>query len=443
MTSLRTGFLGLILGLSLVSTANAATTLMEANDWKVQIGGFLETDLIMDSTRSFNETVGNNPVALPGTANGENGRTAMSARHSRLSFTITPPVQDDWKSKGYLEMDFMGYQPNANAAAAPSVSEATFYQNPSLRFRHAYFSAERNGWSYLVGQGWSLFGWQPTYVVTTLAPSPGPGILYARAPQFTVIKTMAGDTNTWQAGLSIARPAQRDSNMPNIDLGVRWALTGYKSGFGTSTSDQKVESLSVGLSGTFRQFVTADTNATNSALSKTNGSAVAVNALIPIIPATEKDPSNTLTLTAEYSAGSGYNDQLSNSGLGLTTFNGSGSSRANQVSLDGGYGNFNGADFELTKLQSTAAQLQYHFATETPTFVTLGYSELSSSNAKDLGATYDKTKMVNANIFHDLTKQIRVGFEYAKYTTTYTLAGDAQERSPENNRYMLAGYFRF
>lgn len=432
MTSLHKGFLGIVLSLSLASQAQAAVTLMDQNDWKVLFGGFVETDVIMDTTRSFNESVGNAAVADRDTVAGQNGRTAFSDRNSRLAFTLLPPVQNDWKTKGYFELDFLGYEPSIGAGT--TVSESAFYSNPAIRIRHANFTMEKNGWNFLVGQSWSLFGWQPYYVLTTASVAPGPGILYQRNLQLTMIKSMAGDENTLQAGVSIARPTQRDSNTPNIDLGLRWALNGYRSGFAGATGDAKAESLSVGLSGTFRQFVSADSAATNSALTKTSGSAFAADILVPLVPANDKDVSNTLTLTAEYSAGTGYGDELPgwSGGIGAIGTN-------STTYLDGGIGVASAAGgLDLVKLQTTSAQLQYHFSTEIGMFLTAGYSETTSSNVKELGGTYDKTNMTYVNLFKDLTNQIRVAAEYSVYKTSYVVG-----TTPENDRYQLSAYFRF
>src|SRR5437868_6806827 len=106
------------------SASRAATTILEKDDWKVQMSGFVEADAVNDSTRGFTESIGNAPVTRPGTYNGDNGRTMFSARNSRLGFTILPPVQDDWRSKGVLEFDFLGYLP----AVGSGVSESGFYQ---------------------------------------------------------------------------------------------------------------------------------------------------------------------------------------------------------------------------------------------------------------------------------------------------------------------------
>lgn len=59
--------------------------LLDRDDWKVLMGGFVGLDSITDSTRSFNESMGSAPVTR---STGE-GRTQFSVRNSRLGFTIS------------------------------------------------------------------------------------------------------------------------------------------------------------------------------------------------------------------------------------------------------------------------------------------------------------------------------------------------------------------
>src|SRR6185437_14115114 len=84
--------------LPLCKTASASVSLVDTDQWKVKMGGFIETDTINDSTRSFSEKIGNAPVARPDTLSGTNGREQFSVRNSRLGFDIIAPEQDGWKS---------------------------------------------------------------------------------------------------------------------------------------------------------------------------------------------------------------------------------------------------------------------------------------------------------------------------------------------------------
>src|SRR4051812_21094156 len=196
--------------------ANASVTLLDKDEWKVMLSGFAETDMINDNTRSLTEVAGNNPVDRLNSLAGDNGRTQFSVRNSRFAFTVLPPLQHDMKVKGYLEFDLLGYDPGVSTTQ-PTNTEASFYTNPTLRVRHAYVSSEKEGCQFLIGQYWTLFGWNPNYVMTTASVPPVSGNVYQRTPQVTFIHTSNwGEGDKIQYGLSVARPSERDSDIPNI-----------------------------------------------------------------------------------------------------------------------------------------------------------------------------------------------------------------------------------
>ena len=173
-----------------------------------------------------------------------------------------------------------------------------------MRARHFYMMAEANGWQLTAGQTWTLFGWQPYYFLITDSVAPVSGVLYQRTAQFTAVKTVdLGDPGKLSAGLSLVRPAQRDSRLPGLDAGVRWVYAGRKAGYaGMTSGDVKAQPLSVGLSGRLNEFAfnnTADTSATTHLM----GSAVALDAMIPVLGSASDDTGNTLAISGEASVG--------------------------------------------------------------------------------------------------------------------------------------------
>lgn len=439
--SLAIAFSLFFLGIS--GASHATITLVEKDDWKVLTSGFVEMDAFRDSRRSFTEVIANSPVDRPGTFSGENGRMQFSVRNSRLAFTFLPPQQGEWKSKGYLEFDLIGYDP---APSATTQSEGSFLTNPTFRMRHAYIDMQNNGWEVIAGQYWTLFGWEPTYVLTTASVPPAPGTVYQRTPQLTGMKTCAiGEQGKLQSGVSIARPSQRDSSMPNIDAGVKFSWAGLGSGFSSYVGDAKVEPMSVALSGTMRQFSTATSANVADGMTKSNGTAFAVNAMLPILPSSDgKDLSNTITVTGEFSSGKGYADAFPGWTGGLAQLPSGATGGASTSNIDAGQGGYDaGNSYQLVKLQSWNAEVQYHFPTEMHSFATAGYTQLSSSNINGLGPAktsplYDRTGLYFVNLFHDLTPQVRVAVEYAKVTTHYV-----DDVSASDDRYQISGYLRF
>jgi hypothetical protein len=62
---------GVITIVLLKALSATAVTLVEKDEWKVNLGGFVELDNIYDSTRSLPETLGNAPINRPSTVKGD------------------------------------------------------------------------------------------------------------------------------------------------------------------------------------------------------------------------------------------------------------------------------------------------------------------------------------------------------------------------------------
>jgi len=425
------------------SSALAQVTLYDQNQWKVTMGGFIELDTIYDTTRSLTEVAGSSALAKKGTFDGDNGRTQFSIRNTRLSFGVTAPVVDDWKTRGYLETDFLGYDPTV-ASSGTTNSEGSYYTSPTLRIRHAYLTGEKNGWQILAGQTWSLFGWQPNYVLATVSVAPVTGTLYQRSERIGVMKTVSGDTQSLQVAASFQRPTQRDGRIPNFDLGVKWSDDSRKGGFSSANSDIKTQPLSLGLSGTYRNYTYPTTTTSIDDSTSMAALALAANALIPIIASSDgKDVSHTLTAVGEFTVGQGYGDEFPSWSGGLAQLS---TAAAAPLNIDSGVGGYNSnGTFELVKLRTWNTQLQYHF--EGQTFMTAGYGQLWSSNMGDFAAgsgqtaskQYDRSEAKFVNLAHDFTPQMRVAFEFDQFTTHYS----ADNSVNHDNRYMIATYFRF
>lgn len=410
--------------------AHAMLTVFDKDDWKLGITGFVELDSIYDSTRSFNESPGNTPVSRFGTTNGDNGRTQMSLRNSRLALSLDAPEVDEWKTNGYIETDFLGYDPSA-----PAVTENAYFTNPTLRLRHAYFSVEKNGWQILAGQTWSLFGWQSGYFLSTVSVAPVAGMLYQRTPRASVIKTIdLGATHSVQTGVSLERPTQRDSTVPNVQAALKWMFAGRKSAYATPTGwDPRGVPMSVEVSGTFREYEFSNTI-------HQSGEAIATDIQIPILESHDKDLSNSITLTGEFTYGTGYGDEFSNWTGGLPQLS-TASNPPATTNLDPGLGGATQAGgFALVDLQTFNGQLQY-FLNNTQWF-TIGYAQLSSSNMAQFipsAGIYDKTEVYFVNAAHDFTPHVRVALEAAQFVTHY-LSDLSRAR---DNRVILSGFFRF
>lgn len=424
--------------------ARANLTLLEKDDWKVMMGGFVELDMIADSTRSFTEVVGNAPVSRGGTYAGDNGRTQFSIRNSRLGFTVLPPNAGDWKTKGYLEFDLFGFDPAPPGVISNgysvSNSESNFFTAGSLRVRHAYLTAENNGWQVLAGQYWTLFGWVPTYVLSTASVPPVVGTLYERTPQVMLMKNIeTNENNKLQAAISVTRPAERDSQYPGVDAGVRYSMGGRRSGFSSANSDINAEPMSLAVSGTFRDFEAPILGGGTTDKVNYAGYGVAVNGLIPVLASNDpKEYANTLSVLGEYTMGRGYADELPNWSGGIAQDPSTGNlANLNLDPGQGGYDVYGG--FNLVHLQTWNAQLQYHLPSGWDSFTTWGYGQLYSDNINNIvGGTYDRTQIFFGNFFHDFSKQIRAAIEYSQFRTHYV-----NSNVMINSRGQVSLWFRF
>jgi hypothetical protein len=439
-------------GIFSFSIAHASVNLIDANNWKIDMSGFAETDVIHDSRRSFSEKIGNSPVGRPDSVDGQNGKTQFSIRNSRLAFNVQAPLIEEWKTRAYYEFDLLGYDPTPG----PNNSEAAFYNNPTMRTRHLYANAEKGGWQFLTGQTWAMLGWQPTYFMPTIQVSPIPGMLYSRTTQLRAVKTFEGDTQTWQFAAGIMRPPQRDGNLPSLEAGARWTLNTWRAAFtGGATGGHKPQPASVGISGTLRNFeAPSNPYATpqTSATTKLTGSAVAIDFLAPILPSKDgKSFGNNLIVGGEFTIGKGYGDQLDgwtgNENNPLNAVNNKApmvNTPDANMNIDAGIGGFDGQNFGLINLQTWNIYAQYHLPEAMRMWVSVGYSELYSNNMTAFNinngskVSYNREQALFANVNHDFTDQFRAGLEYAHIKTGYTDGINA-----EDSRVQFSSWFIF
>ena len=88
-------------------------------------------------------------VARPGTYSATHGRLVFTARDSRLGFRLSAPAPAGFTATAVFEGDFLGSEPGifqntggTAPVAGTTNSEASFFQNPTFRIRHAYLKAE-------------------------------------------------------------------------------------------------------------------------------------------------------------------------------------------------------------------------------------------------------------------------------------------------------------
>ncbi|MDD5658365.1 MAG: hypothetical protein PHF00_14030, partial [Elusimicrobia bacterium] len=271
--------------LSLCLAGPAAAAESPLRNIALRFYGFIQTDIIADTTAGFNEEQGNSLVppraAAPGAPNsaGRHHRTQTSVRNSRVGLDLGLPKADGSDVRAVFEFDLMGNNaPNTQPGSSPKEqSERDFFNNPAVRLRHAFVSATRGAWNAKLGQTWSLLGWQPHYFPAEAIVQPGPGQLYRRFAQARITLTQV-IKETWEleTAADLAKPAQMDSGSPEFHAGARLASTRVK-GASISGASASMEALSAAVSCAFIPVRTAS-------LGSPTGEAVAFDIFFPVIP---------------------------------------------------------------------------------------------------------------------------------------------------------------
>lgn len=274
--------------------------------WRTRLYGFVELDGIHDSTQSFTEASLNAMIAPRGTYQGDNGRTQFTAKNSRVGLIIDAPAFHEIEASGKLNVDFFGAQPF-------DVTENDFNVVGTMRLRHAFLKLKTPVLDLLVGQHPTLLGWGGAgFYPGTVAFLGVVGQIYHHDAQLRLSKTVGGPALSLEAAVAAVRPAQRDAEIPDLEAGLRLAVNRWLGRTIQGNDRPEIVPLSVGVSGLYRRFAVAEYLELPRRALVTSGWGVAVNALVPVLPAQGADDfSNCLTFTGELSMGSGIADRYS------------------------------------------------------------------------------------------------------------------------------------
>jgi hypothetical protein len=262
--------------------------------------GFIELDMMHDSTQSFNDAVVNNTMARPESYAGQNPRTQFTARDSRVGLRLEAPAVSGVKTTALVEVDFFGNQ-------AANATEDEIFSAPSLRLRHAYVKFETPILDVLAGHTHDLFAWGGNgFYPQTTGFLGVPGEIFHRDPQLRLSKVLSTSALTLEIAVAATRPAQRNSEVPDGQGGLRLAVESWRGTNAGGASLPRSMPLSIGVSGIYRRFVVPAFTASAVNPNKTFGWGAAVNLFLPIIPASSaSNLSNALSVTAEATTGTG------------------------------------------------------------------------------------------------------------------------------------------
>jgi hypothetical protein len=463
------------------STGDRAADAMSiaVGKWSTTIYGFAETDVINDSTESFNDTAGNALIARPNgipplAANlqnnyaGNHGRTQMSIRNSRLGLRMRAPEVHRVRVSGLVETDFEGYLPAPNPTTGSS--ESQFFSSPTLRLRHAFVRVETPVVDLLVGQYWDLFGWQNVYHPNSVQVQGLPGELYSRDAQVRLSHAFESRVVNVEIALAARRPPSRDSQIPEGQGGLRIAFPGWTGVTTTGATATDILPASVALTGDYRQFGLPEFSSTPSRTVALTTEAVAVDVFIPVIPARRGHEANSLSLTGEFVTGNGISDLYTGLTGGITfpTYvNASSVSQAQSTTypqdIDNGMVTYD-LQGNLHPIQWTTfiAGLQYYLPfLDGHVWVSGNVARLQSNNISQFtrcstmatscledptmsyyplsnAQVFKSENFFDANLFWQAVPGVRFGFEYANFNQEY---GDGVHAI--NNRFQGSGFFIF
>jgi hypothetical protein len=288
--------------------------------WSIAFFGTIEVDYITDSTRSYNEIIGRDIVARDDTYEGTVGRTQFSMRNTRIGLLLDSPRIGSVTPSAVFQGDFAGNQPGTpyvipGVQVGSTISENAYYNSPTFRVRHAYLSLKNPYVDILAGHTFDVFGFQNYYLALSLLGLPNQ--VSTRTAQFRLSRTIgAGGPFSVDIAAEAARPVQRDSMIPDLMGGVRFAVNNWK---GITTPGNAVTiaaPLSLSVSGVTRQFkANAFAPPPAQGSNHTVGWGLSVDLFAPIIPARYADDrSNRLSIVGSFVIGTGIADLLSTGG---------------------------------------------------------------------------------------------------------------------------------
>jgi hypothetical protein len=423
--------------------------------WATTVYGFVEADMIADTTRSFFDLAGSGAVARSGSQAGDQGRFTMGIRNSRFGFRLKAPEISQVRTSAQLEFDFIGL-PNQligttatgnGTGLAGGVSEAGVYANSILRVRHLNLKIETPVVDVLFGQYWALFGWQPLYNPNSVEIQGVPGEVFSRTTQLRISKTIKAKPVTFELAVAAVRPVQRDNAVPDGQAGLRFAVDSWTGTQTVGAAGTQISPLSVAATGLYRQ-VRVDSEASKpTTTTNLTMSALALDAFVPLLPGTKEHKDNSLSVHGEFTTGYGDADQFTGltGGIGLPTYPAPPmGGRQAVANIDAGIIGFDtGGGIHGIQWTTYLIGGQYYLpGLDGRMWISGSYSHIESNNIQlytTTPTTITKAEdWFDVNLFADPVPAVRVGLEYANFNTM-TLDGIHSI----NHRLQLSGFYIF
>jgi hypothetical protein len=375
-------------------------------------------------------------------------------RNTRIGLAFESPMVGGVQPSAVFEGDFFGNQP----ATPPTASESSYFSSPTFRVRHAYFKLQDDYVDVLAGQTYNVFGWQ-NYFFSCSAEFLGlPNQVFSRNTQFRLSHAFNVGALTIEIAAAAERPAQRDSEIPDVDGGLRIAYNGWKGISTPGNVGTRAVPLSIGISGIARQFkVNAFTPPPAQASNTLMGGGLSFDALVPIIPALDdNDRGWRATLTGSYVFGTGIADLLTTGGGAVfpTLPN---PAQANPPPLYSSDIDNGLVTFDLSGVLHTIdwtawrVGLQLYLLSSGRLILAGNYTQSHSKNMRELfpgggsqiallGTVVDTSKYADVNLFFDATPAVRFGIS-GQWTQVQYI--DVTNDKPHNLRGMGQAVYVF
>lgn len=389
--------------------------------WATTLYGFVQADVMWHSTQSFADYGSNFQVARPGTFAGDHGRMQATIRDSRLGVRVQAPALPWLRASAVFELDLLG----PTGTVGSTITENSFFVNPNLRVRHAYFKMETPIVDILFGHTWHLFGWQPNYFPTIVAWPGLVGELFSRTTQLRISKTVKTKPLTLEFALAGLRPPERDSSVPEFQGGIRLSVPGWTAVHTNYMTATTTMPLSIGIAGDVRRFTLPELSAMPMGTQSKVGVGVSVDAFIPILRGSKEHKDNSLSIVAEFVTGQGINDMYTGLTGGVTNPPIPGMPTATYVSgVDPGLAVYDASgQLQIPRWTTFLVGIEYYVPKvggRLGLFANVSRSQLHDAQSYGNPAKVrDNEIFYNAGVFGDLSEAIRLGLDYSRFDDQY------------------------
>jgi hypothetical protein len=402
-----------------------------ASGWSVSLYGYAGLNVMQDSTQSFGTGSSNTILQRRGTVRGNSLQAQATARDSRLGLRLDAPAVGRVRASINIETDF-------NAPPPVEYTEASSVTQAGLRMRHYYMKVETPIVDILAGQYHDLFGWGGRgFYPSTLAFLGVTGEVYHRQPQVRLSKILSNEALELEIAGAALRPVQKNGGYPDVEAGLRLAFNGRTGARQQAYGQPAIGRMSIGVSGIGRHFEVANFIENPSSTRSGTGYGIVGNVFLPVIPASNaKERGNALSVTGEYSRGTGIADMYTDLTGGLL-FPALPNPQDRQQptnpppvytpNIDSGIVTFDGDNrLRTCNWEGFVAGLQYYLPIANGRLWVSGtHSEVRSSNIKDItplpgwGGIYTHASYYDGSLFLAITEQIQVGIALQRSSQTF------------------------